>query len=335
MNKLLLGIAAGGMLAALSVVPAWTADFTIRISTPTINSATEHWIDEFKAAVEKRSEGKIEVQGFPGSQLGPIPATVDGVALGTIEVVIPASGFLAALDKRFLVFDTPGLFDTFAQAQKVFSDPEVIEYISEFGTSKGIEPLVIYPHSPTLYASHKPINSVADFKGQKIRVPGGGPIYSEPLKALGVSPISMPLGAVVSTMQNRTIDGFVSGSPIFIGFKIYDIVKQLTEVPGGLIIVSAMANSDFMDSLGDDLAAIVREEARAAMLNMWDWQTANNAKVMEIWKAKGGNVHTFSAEEQAEYKATVTAFLPAYREANPQFKADYDMLRAVAKRVGM
>lgn len=335
MRKLLLSIAAGGLMTALSVAPTLAADFTIRIATPTINSVTEHWIDQFKAAVEKRSEGKIEVQGFPGSQLGPIPATVDGVALGTIEISAPASGFFAALDKRFLVFDTPGLFDSFAQAQKVFSDPEVIDYISEFGTSKGIEPLVIYPHSPTLYASHKPINTVADFDGQKMRVPGGGPIYSEPLKALGVSPISMPLGEVVSTMQNRTIDGFVSGSPIFIGFKIYDIVKQLTEVPGGIVFVSAMTNSDFMDSLGDELATIVREEARAAMLDMWDWQTANNAKVMEIWKANGGMVHTLTSEEQTKYNETVTAFLPAYIAANPQFKADYDMLRAAAKRVGM
>jgi TRAP-type C4-dicarboxylate transport system substrate-binding protein len=68
--------------------------FTMKISSPTINDATQEWAKEFAAGLKARVGDKIKVEFYPASQLGQIPATVEGVAMGTIEAVAPASGFL-------------------------------------------------------------------------------------------------------------------------------------------------------------------------------------------------------------------------------------------------
>jgi TRAP-type transport system periplasmic protein len=88
--------------------------FAMKISSPTINDVTQEWAKEFAASLKARVGDKIKVEFYPASQLGQIPATVEGVAMGTIEAVAPASGFLIGLEPRMQVFDAPGLFNDMA-----------------------------------------------------------------------------------------------------------------------------------------------------------------------------------------------------------------------------
>jgi TRAP-type C4-dicarboxylate transport system substrate-binding protein len=100
--KAILNATAGAMLCAyLAAVPASAQQFTIKISSPTVNDLTHEWMKAFKSGVEARAGGRIKVEMYPANQLGQIPATVEGVALGTIEVEAPATGFLLGLEPRF------------------------------------------------------------------------------------------------------------------------------------------------------------------------------------------------------------------------------------------
>src|SRR5436190_5553545 len=82
--------------ACLVAAGASAQQYTMKLSSPTINDVTQEWMKAFKAGVESRSGGRVKVEIYPASQLGPIPRTVEGVALGTIEMTLPATGFLAA-----------------------------------------------------------------------------------------------------------------------------------------------------------------------------------------------------------------------------------------------
>src|ERR1700687_6436449 len=110
-------------LAAIAAVmllanAASAQQFTMKLSSPTVNDAPHEWMKAFKAGVEQRSGGRIKVEIYPASQLGQIPATVDGVALGTIEFAIPAVGFLIGLEPRFQTLDAAGLLGRARHGQK-------------------------------------------------------------------------------------------------------------------------------------------------------------------------------------------------------------------------
>src|ERR671918_3232559 len=96
------------MLFATSV----QAQFTMKLSTSTSGDALVEWLNTLKKGVEASSGGKVKVEVYPASQLGAIPRTIEGVALGTIEMSLNASGFYEGLEPRFGVFNTPGLFDS-------------------------------------------------------------------------------------------------------------------------------------------------------------------------------------------------------------------------------
>ena len=324
--------------AALVGVPllfaagATQAQIKITISTPTVNDMAQEWAKAFTAGVEKRAPGKINVEFYPSNQLGPIPATVEGTALGTIEMISVASGFLVGLEPRFLVLDMPGLFDNTEHGRKVFSDPEARAVLSQFGKSKGLEPIAYFVHSPLYLLSHKPVRKVADLAGQKLRMPGGAPLHLEPYRKVGASPLSMPLGEVLPAMQNKTIDGAISGLTVYTGFKYYDVAKGMTALPGSVIIAPIVANSAFLKSLGPDLEKVVREEAMNAENAIVPWGVADEAAALETWRKNGGEVIKMPAEEEKKYIDNVVSILPVVYAANPNFKADYDVLSAAAQR---
>ncbi len=321
-----------GAAALLSVTAAHAQTHTMKISSPTVNDLSQEWAKEFKAGIEARSGGKIKVEFYPANQLGQIPATVEGTAMGTIEAVVPASGFFIGLEPRFQVFDAPGLFKDMAHAQRVFADPAVRKQLSTLGNSKGVEPIALLAHGPLLLLSHKPIRAVADFKGQKIRVPGAAPLQIEPFKKLGVNPVSMPLGEVLSAMQNRTIDGLIASATVFTAFKYYDLAKGLTALPGSFLIAPVMANRNFMKSLGPELEAMVRDEAFKAQQKVEKFGIEDVGRTADVWKKNGGENITLSEAESKAYLDQVKSVLPGLLSANAAIKADFDVLSAAAQK---
>ncbi|HEX2332995.1 MAG TPA: TRAP transporter substrate-binding protein [Burkholderiales bacterium] len=323
-------ICAAAALSGFTLL-AQAQQFTMKLSTPTINDVTHEWMNLFKASVEKRAGGRIKVEVYPASQLGQIPRTVEGVALGTIEMTVPAVGFFIGLEPRFQVFDAPGLFDSVEHAQRVFSDPDVRKRLATFGATKGVEPLFTFANGPLMLLSHKPVRGIDDLKGQKIRVPGGAPLHLEPFRRLGASPVSMPLGEVMPSLSNRAIDGFIAAHVVLVAFKYYDVAKSATQLPGSFLIASGLVNRNFFKSLGA-LEPMVREEARKAEEIFAKGAVADVGRIRGAWEKNGGETIVLPSAEAKRYLDQATSVLPAILAANPQLKEDYEAIQAAAKK---
>src|SRR5438093_6614293 len=163
------GIAVSVLLAA---VPARAQQFTMKLSQPTINDVTYEYFKRMKAGIEQRSAGKIKVEIYPANQLGQLPAVVEGVALGTIEMAFSANGFWVSLEPRFQVFDAPGLFDGVLHGVKATNDPAIRARMATFGADKGVEIITPGIYSPMMLLTHKGVRTIADFQGQKVRTQG-------------------------------------------------------------------------------------------------------------------------------------------------------------------
>ena len=321
---------AGSVL--LSVAPARAQQFTMKLSQPTINDVTYEYFKRMKAGIEQRSAGKIKVDIYPANQLGQLPAVVEGVALGTIEAAASANGFWISLEPRFQVLDAPGLFDSVMHGYKMLNDPDLRARMATWGADKGVEMLTPGLYSALMLLSHKAIRTVADFQGQKIRTQGGAQIQVEPLKRVGVIPVSLPLGEALPAMQNRTIDGMVGAAAPYVAFKYYDIAKPMTYLPATLFAAPVVVNRRWLKSLGPELGAIVREESRKAEEVFAEWNINDIQSKEDIWKKNGGEIITMSPDESKRYVNTVSPVAASILSANPKVKEDYEALLAAAKR---
>jgi C4-dicarboxylate-binding protein DctP len=320
---------AGTVLAA---TPAAAQQFTMKMSFPTLNDVHHEFFKRLKAGIDQRSGGRIKTEIYPANQLGQIPAVVEGVALGTIEVGIAASGFFVGLEPRFQVLDAPGLFDSIPHANKVLTDPAVLARLASWGADKGVELLSTGVYSPYAVVTHKPIRTVADFQGQKMRTTGGAPIQVEPFRKLGILPVSLPLGEALPALQNRTIDAMMSGPAVFANFKYYDVVKSMTYLPSTMLLAPSIVNRRWLKSLGPELEKIVREETRKAEVAYDAWNVTDNKRVEEVWRRNGGEIIALSSAEAKRYLDIVSPVATQVLSANPKIKEDYDALLAAAQK---
>jgi TRAP-type C4-dicarboxylate transport system substrate-binding protein len=266
------------------------------------------------------------------SQLGSNPRMAEGVTLGTIEGTLPSTGFMVSLEPRFQVFDAVGIFDSPAHSLKVLQDQDVRKRINSFGKEKGVETIAVFYHSPLVVISLKPIHAPADYAGLKLRVPGGSPMHTRPIEKLKASPISMPIMDVLPALQNKGIDGVITGSTVATALKYYDVSKSLTYLPSSMIMVTAVVNSEFMKTIGPELANVVRTEAIKAEVAAVKWGMEDAERSKAAWKSQGGANIEFSAAAAQKYIDEVNSVTVPVLAQNPKVKEDYDALMTAAKK---
>jgi TRAP-type C4-dicarboxylate transport system substrate-binding protein len=322
------------LILAAALLAATSADaqqFTMKLSTSTSGDALVEWLNTFAKGVNASSGGKVKAEVYPASQLGAIPRTIEGVALGTIEMALNASGFYEGLEPRFAVLNTPGLFDNLEHGYRVIHDPAIQARVATFGTGKGVETLSLLIPSQYAILSHKAVNTLNDLKGQKIRVPGS-PIQIEALKRLGANPLSMPFGEIVPAMQNRTIDGVWVGTTLFTALKFYDIAKPMTPLPSHWATTVPLVNRNFMKSLGPELEKMVRAEAAKADAHTLKWAAEDIKRSAGIWESNGGRHISLSAADAKRFiDESLAATLPLLT-GSPQAKEDFEAFDAAAKK---
>jgi TRAP-type C4-dicarboxylate transport system substrate-binding protein len=322
---------AAALMLSANLAAAQT--YTLKIGSGTVNDTSQEWLRLFKAGVESRSGGKVKVETYVASALGPNPRLVEGVALGTIEAGVPNTGFWVSLEPRFVVFDAVGVFESPEQTVKVLQDPAIRKMISSYGTEKGVETISAFFHSPlAVITKNKPIRKAADFAGLKLRTPGGAPLAVKPVEKLKASPISMPIMEALPALQNGAIDGIITGSTVAATLKYYDVAKYMTHLPKTMIFVSAVVNGGFMKKIGPDLAKIVREEAEKAEGPAVKWGIADAQHARDVWAKNGGENIDMAPQDAEAYLAEVSEVGRSILSKNPKAYADYEALLAASKK---
>ncbi len=326
-------------VAAAAVVwfaGAWTtgaaaADYTMKIGTATINDVQHQWMKEFKGRVEKRTGGKIAVKLFPASQLGRIPRMIEGMQLGTVESLVTPAAFLVGIDKRNSILSVPGLFANVDHCWRSFGDQEFRDAMFPLIRDKGIIAIGMLCTAPQAFLTKKKIARLDDLKGLKIRVLASD-LEIKPLAAVGIKPIPMPLGEVVTGLKQNLIDG-VSSIPILFGkLKMDTVAKNITTTNLIYFGVPIYVSTKWYDKLPADLQKVLIEEARASELAVVEWNNKANRMILENWKKRGGVVTALPPGDQARLVKTVNAAAAKVIGSQPKLNTFYKKINAIVQR---
>jgi TRAP-type C4-dicarboxylate transport system substrate-binding protein len=318
-------------LAGFGAGTARAADFTMKIGFVTINDQNQQWANWYKEAVEKGSNGRIEVQIFPASQLGPVPRQIEGVQLGTIEAVLLPADFFVGLDPRYGVFSIPGLFKDMKNAAAAIADPALNKEILDLGESKGMVGITAFVYSAADYFGKDPIRKLDDFKGKKFRI-NATPAERERMRVLGATAVPLPTNEVVPALQRGAIDGTQSAIALFVNFKYIDLGKVLTQTDDTMLVPIAVVSKAWLDKLPPDLQKLVVEEGRKL-------QSRVQARSFEVvddmrkkWIAAGGELVTLPAADQARLGELLKGVGPEVTKANPALNTFYKRVQSVAEK---
>jgi TRAP-type transport system periplasmic protein len=304
---------------------AAAAEFVMKFGTATMNEGQHQFLKYYKEEVEKASGGRIEVQIYPNSQLGPIPREIEGVQLGSIQGYIGPADFFVGVDPRFGVFSAPMLFRDEANAAATVEDPAVQKAMYALLTPKRMTGIATLGLGASNYGSKKPIMRLADFAGKKLRI-NGTELERQKMAKLGATGIGMPLSEVVPALDQGTIDGTISGLSIFVAFKMNDLIKVITVTNDTFINSIAVVSTSWLNTLPPDLQKVVVDGGAAVQGKAQQWEFDFSKKLAGDWAALGGTVHTLPPDDLAKMK---TLLDPVADEVTKNQPAVHDMLQMV------
>lgn len=308
------------------------AETLIKIGHPLPPKTGLHvWAQYFKAGVEKRAGKDATVKIYPTSQLGAIPRMIEGVQLGTIEMVTIPPGFFTGIDQRYSVLAAPAVFDGIAHGHRVVHDPEFKKVFWNIGNAKGLKMISMSCDTPSDYATVTPIRKIADFKGRKLRV-FGSKFEIETLSRLGATGVPMPLSEVVPAIQQKVIDGNKAGITVFVPFRYQTVAKYVLKAKESIICINRMVSQRWFDKLPRGLQTIVAEEAAVADDRILKFNVAVIQKMYGLWTKNGGTLTEFSAAEHDELLRRLSTVGEAVLKGRPEVFAVYNLMKKVADR---
>lgn len=321
------------VLACAFAAPASAQQARMKLATATIGKGDQNiWMELFKERVEKRVGDKVKVDLFPGSQLGDNTRMTEGVQLGTIEGYVVPTSFLAPIDRRFIVYDAPGVFDTIEQAQRVVVDPAFRKLILELGVSKDVLGISIWASGTTAFVTRsRPLKSVEDFRGLKLRVLGNKLEVDTMLK-VGAAGVPMVLSETLPSLQTGVIDGAKLALVVSDTFKYWTITKYQTETDEALITSIVVVNKPWMDKLSADARAVMLEEAAKLDNEMHLYSQELRKGYRANWVKNGGELYKFTPEDQRKFLDMVRPVGETFVADKPDLKAAYETMVGLAKK---
>ncbi len=262
-------LAAAGAAALLAAAPAALAqDIKERNLKFAFSLAKDHPLgigaQKFSDLVAQKSGGKIKVALFPNAVLGSDPQNLSAVRGGTIDFASMATGLLAGIDKQFMVFDFPFLFNSPQEAYGLADGP-VGTRLQAGLAAHGIVGLGIWDLGfRNMTNSKRPIERPEDLQGLKIRVIAS-PIYLDMFNTLGANPVPMTFGEVYGALESKAIDGQDNPVGVIESAKFAEVQKYMSltrHVYTGMPMLMSKKTWDGMSEVERKIITDAADEAK-------------------------------------------------------------------------
>ncbi len=231
--------------------------------------------------IEKASNGAIKVTLYPSNQLGNERDLYEGMQVGTIDAAIVTNSILPNFIPETAVLDQPFLFPSVEAAHKVI-DGKFGEMIKEKSAAVGVQILGWCDSGFRDIFSAKPINSIGDIKGLKIRTMENK-MHMAAYNAIGAIATPMAFSDVFTAIQQGTVDGYENSVANMYANRFYEVCKYGVRSRMHFAFQPVCFSNKYWDSIPQELKpAIVQGIKEGADLQRQYLEEANNAYVSEL-----------------------------------------------------
>ncbi|GAB4361041.1 MAG: TRAP transporter substrate-binding protein [Oricola sp.] len=292
-------IALGLMTASVSATELKLADFQ-----PPTHFVVEKVYTPFADSIAKATNGDVTVKVYMGGELGPGPAEqYNRVVDGVTDIAFSLPGYTASSFPMTLLTELPGVIDAATGTEHILANLDMLK--DEY---RRVVLVGLWNNAPNLLLmAEKPVRSLDDLKGLKIRVPSrnAGLI----VQAWGANPVSMPAPETYNAMQTGVIDGAMIDATALGSFKLGEVTKYVTTGMNTTISSFFMImNRDSFDGLDETAQKAVLDAGRQASIDgNKAWLGVAGGALEKFAAGEGKEVITLSDEEAAKFNAASAA----------------------------
>lgn len=260
------------------------------------------WMREMRAGseeIKKRTEGRVEIKYYPGGVMGDPATVLRKIKIGQLQGGAFTGGEFSAVDKNAQIYSLPFLFRSLEEVDHVRAqlDPLLKERIRQ----AGFEAVGIAGGGFAYVMSVQDIRDKEGLKGAKVWVPQGDHIAELGFKAGGVTPISLPLADVYTSLQTGLIDTAANTTAGAIAFQWHTKLKHMIELPVTYVVGIVTIDAKVFDTVSLEDQKAIKEELGAAFARLETINKTDNASARDALQRQGIEIFTPNPEQQKSW----------------------------------
>lgn len=287
--------------------------------------STHKYAEAFKKNVEELSNGKIKVTIYPAGQLGGQADNTEAVRLGSLDMTISDLPSIATLYTAADIIGLPYLFKDMEHAERFYDSDRFQEFKDDIAAQTGVKVLSNSHSGMRMVYSQNPINTVADMKNLKIRVPEI-PVYVDTFSALGCSTTPIPFSEIYTSLQTGVVDAVELPPEGFYTSSLYEVTKSMAVTNHIYCDMALLMNNDVFESMEPAAQAIVEKAAQEAALEHRELVKSDTEKLIADIKDKGLTVTEPSFEE---FQNATSGVWESYIKNNAQGQELIDFVKSL------
>ena len=234
------------------------------------NDTFHQWALWVAEQIEQRTDGRYTIEVFPASSLGPEADIVEGLSLGTIDIIYTGAAFMANTYGPIGIAEAPFVFRDY-EHWKAFSKSDFFDSLADGyqDASGGHKIASVTYFGARNVTSNRPINRPSDMKGLKIRVPNA-PLYLLFTDAVGANAAPLAFSEVYLALQQGVVDAQENPMPFIRSMKFYEVQDYINVTQHIFNSAGTIIGSALWDSLSETDRNIFLDVMREAALKNSD-----------------------------------------------------------------
>jgi tripartite ATP-independent transporter DctP family solute receptor len=281
-------------------------------------------VEDIGKKLDKATNGRLSVAMYPSMQLGGEKEAIEQAQVGAIAFARVSVGALGPVVDALNVFNLPYVFRNTEHMQHVIDGPigqELLDAVTNSG--KGLVGIAwMDAGARNFYTTKKGVHTIADLKGQKIRVMGN-PMFVDMANSMGANGVPLGYDQVFTSLQTGVVDGAENNPPSFVFDNHFQVAKFYTVDEHLIVPEMVVMSKKIYDSLSKDDQALLAKfgkEAQQEERKLWN---VYEKQALDKAKAAGIEIIQVSA---ADKKAFQDAVKPVWDKYGPKYA---DMVKRI------
>lgn len=312
------------VLAAASIGSSvsWAATFKVAVGDAQGGTQWE-LATKFKQSFEQKTGGKHKIDLFPNGQLGSEENTVSNAAIGTLDFSILALNNVTPFSPSVGVLTLPYVIQSVDEAKKLTMGDVGKELTANTVRDANVR-IVGWAYSGfrVLTNSKKPVKTLADLQGLKIRVPKNE-IMIASYQSWGINPSPMAWGETFTALQQRVVDGQDNPYITISAMKFNEVQKYVTNLRYVFSLEPLIVSESVFKRQPADVQKAILDAGAEASEHSYRWLLETEDKIRKELVAKGMQiVDPADGEKEFITKATTTVWPKFYESIGGKDKLD-------------
>jgi tripartite ATP-independent transporter DctP family solute receptor len=252
--------------------------------------------------LETATNGRVSIQMFPSMQLGGEKEMIEQAQVGALQIARISLGPMGPLVPELNAFNLPFVFRDPAHMTKVVTGPigdEMLKKLSDHPTANLIGLCWMSGGTRNVYNSKKPIKTMDDFKGLKIRMMGN-PIFVDTMNAMGGNGVAMGYDQLINALQTGVVDGAENNEPSYSSGQHYRYAKYYSMTQHLIIPEILVFSKRTWTTLSKEDQDLILKEAKAAQTEQWKLWAEMEGKAIDDMKKNGVEIIPVDNKAMAE-----------------------------------